>query len=52
MTGACPGPMFTLLGHGIWSILIVIGSATLGTFIYGVLRSKLPHQQSQMRSKL
>ena len=43
MTGACPGPLFTLLGHGIWTILIVILSAVLGTYTYGVLRSKLPH---------
>lgn len=43
MTGACPGPLFTLLGHGIWSIAIVIASATFGTFVYGMLRSKLPH---------
>ncbi len=43
MTGACPGPMFTLLGHGVWSILLVIGSAILGTYVYGMLRSKLPH---------
>ncbi len=43
MTGACPGPMFTLLGHGIWSILLVIVSAILGTYFYGVLRSRLPH---------
>lgn len=43
MTGACPGPMFTLLGHGTWTILLVIFSAVLGTFVYGVVRSKLPH---------
>lgn len=43
MTGACPGPLFTLLGHGFWAILIVIGSAILGTYTYGVLKSKLPH---------
>mgnify|MGYP000421191892 CR=1 FL=1 len=43
MTGACPGPMFTLVGHGVWSILIVILSALLGTYFYGILRSKLPH---------
>jgi len=43
MTGACPGPLFTLLGHGIWSILLVILSAAFGTFVYGLLRSKLPH---------
>ena len=43
MTGACPGPLFTLLGHGFWAILIVIASAIFGTYVYGVLRSKLPH---------
>ena len=43
MTGACPGPMFTLLGQGVWSILLVIFSAVIGTFVYGVLRPKLPH---------
>ena len=43
MTGACPGPLFTLLGHGIPTILLVIISAVLGTYSYGALRSKLPH---------
>ena len=43
MTGACPGPLFTLLGHGIPTILLVIISAVLGTYTYGALRSKLPH---------
>ncbi|NJB86417.1 hypothetical protein GGR26_002185 [Lewinella marina] len=43
LTGACPGPMFTLLGQGIWLIGLVILSATAGTFTYGVLRNKLPH---------
>lgn len=43
MTGACPGPLFTLLGHGIWTILIVIISAVLGTYVYGVLKPRLPH---------
>jgi len=43
MTGACPGPMFTIVGHGVFSILLVILSATLGTYVYGVIRSKLPH---------
>lgn len=43
MTGACPGPMFTIVGHGVWSILFVILSAILGTYAYGALRDKLPH---------
>jgi uncharacterized protein len=43
MTGACPGPMFTLMGHGLVSILLVIGSAVLGTYFYGLFRHRLPH---------
>ena len=43
LIGACPGPMYILLGTGVYSMLIVIGAAVLGTFIYGVLKHKLPH---------
>ena len=43
MTGACPGPLYTLVGHGYWIILVVIASGLVGTFMYGVFRSKLPH---------
>ncbi len=43
MTGACPGPLFTLLGHGVFSVLIIIASAILGTYLYGVLKPRLPH---------
>ncbi|MGB1119381.1 MAG: DUF6691 family protein [Chitinophagales bacterium] len=43
LTGACPGPLFTLLGNGISVILVVIASAVLGTFAYGLVRDKLPH---------
>jgi uncharacterized protein len=42
LAGACPGPMFVLIGHGITSILIVLLGATLGAFIYGILSKKLP----------
>ena len=43
LSGACPGPMFTLIGAGFLPILVVIFSALLGTFVYGLLRDKLPH---------
>lgn len=43
LTGACPGPLYILLGQGYWSIMIVIASALMGTLLYGVLRSRLPH---------
>ncbi|HAB80746.1 MAG TPA: transporter, partial [Flavobacteriaceae bacterium] len=43
LAGACPGPMYVLVGTGAISIFVVIGAALLGTFVYGLLRDKLPH---------
>jgi uncharacterized membrane protein YedE/YeeE len=43
ITGACPGPLFAQLGTGVYSILIVILSAMGGTYVYGLIRNKLPH---------
>ncbi len=43
LAGACPGPMYILVGTGVMSMLLVIGGAILGTFVYGILRNKLPH---------
>ncbi len=43
LAGACPGPMYILLGTGVSSMLLVIAAATLGTFVYGMLKNKLPH---------
>jgi len=43
LAGACPGPMFILVGTGVLSMLLVIGGAILGTFVYGLLRDRLPN---------
>ena len=43
LAGACPGPMFTLLGAGFLPVLLILFSALLGTYFYGVIRDKLPH---------
>lgn len=43
LVGACPGPIFILLGTGAFSIVIVLLGALLGTFIYGLFKNKLPH---------
>jgi len=43
LAGACPGPMFVLIGHGITSIFIVLLGATIGAFVYGLLSEKLPN---------
>ncbi|USN56026.1 MAG: YeeE/YedE family protein [Candidatus Peribacteria bacterium] len=38
LVGACPGPMYALLGYGYWSILIVLAGALLGTLLAGKVR--------------
>lgn len=43
LTGACPGPMFALVGNGVFVMLVAIVAAIAGTYTYGVLRPKLPH---------
>ncbi|MFD1095630.1 DUF6691 family protein [Salegentibacter chungangensis] len=43
LAGACPGPIYTLAGAGYLPILVVFVGAMLGTFLYGLLRKKLPH---------
>jgi len=43
LVGACPGPMYILVGTGVYSIIIVILAALVGTIIYGALKNKLPH---------
>ena len=43
LAGACPGPMYVLAGSGYFSILIVLLGAIAGTFLYGLLKNKLPH---------
>lgn len=42
-TGACPGPIFAQIGIGSTVILITFLSALSGTWIYGLIREKLPH---------
>lgn len=43
LVGACPGPIFILLGTGIPAIAVVLFGALLGTYAYGLLKDKLPH---------
>jgi len=43
LTGACPGPLFALLGSGATTMALAILSAVAGTWCYGVLRERLPH---------
>lgn len=43
LVGACPGPIFILLGAGFLPLVLVLFGALFGTFLYGLLRDKLPH---------
>ncbi|TKC58470.1 YeeE/YedE family protein [Pedobacter hiemivivus] len=43
LTGACPGPMFVNIGYGYWTMGIVVLGALIGTYLYGVIKNKLPH---------
>ena len=43
LTGACPGPLYALLGAGYGSVLLPIATALLGVIAYGYLKPKLPH---------
>ena len=43
ISGACAGPIFVILGFKFLSALILLISALLGAFIYGLLSKKLPN---------
>ena len=43
LVGSCPGPIFILLGAGFLPIVFVLIGALLGTFLYGLVKDKLPH---------
>ena len=42
LTGACPGPLYTLVGGGYYIVVIPLISALLGVWVYGLFRDKLP----------
>ena len=43
ITGACPGPLFAQIGMGATVIAVTLLSAIAGTWVYGLIREKLPH---------
>ena len=43
LVGSCPGPIFILIGAGFMSVGVILVGALLGTFLYGVLKDRLPH---------
>ena len=43
LTGACPGPLFALIGSGATVYIPIALAALAGTWTYGMLRPHLPH---------
>lgn len=43
LTGACPGPIYAQIGTGVTVFIITLLSALAGTWVYGLLRERLPH---------
>jgi len=43
LSGACPGPMVVNIGYGYYAMAIVFLFAIIGTYLYGLLKDKLPH---------
>jgi uncharacterized membrane protein YedE/YeeE len=43
LSGACPGPMVVNIGYGFLTMSVVFIFALIGTFLYGLLKDKLPH---------
>lgn len=43
LVGCCPGPIFILLGTGMFSIVVILAGALVGTYVYGMVKDKLPH---------
>jgi hypothetical protein len=43
LTGACPGPLFALIGGGASVFAAAVVSALAGTWLYGYVRPYLPH---------
>jgi uncharacterized membrane protein YedE/YeeE len=43
LSGACPGPMVVNIGYGYWAMAIVFFFAIVGTYLYGLIKNKLPH---------
>ncbi len=43
LSGACPGPMVVNIGYGFLAMIIVFLFAIAGTYLYGVVKERLPH---------
>jgi len=43
LSGACPGPIVVNVGYGYWAMAVVFFFALVGTYLYDIIKNKLPH---------
>jgi uncharacterized membrane protein YedE/YeeE len=43
LVGACPGPLYALVGGGHPAMIVALASAIAGAWVYGLLRPRLLH---------
>tara|TARA_B100001173_G_scaffold35860_1_gene27788 strand:+ start:1178 stop:1591 length:414 start_codon:yes stop_codon:yes gene_type:complete len=43
LTGACPGPIYALIGNGVLVFIVVLTAALVGSIVYDLIKKYLPH---------
>ena len=43
LTGACPGPIYALIGNGLMVFVVVLTAALIGSIVYDLVKKHLPH---------
>ena len=43
LTGACPGPIYSLIGNGITVFVVVLTASLFGSIVYDLIKKYLPH---------
>lgn len=43
LTGACPGPIYALIGNGLIVFVVVLTAALIGSIVYDLIKKYLPH---------
>ena len=43
LTGACPGPIYSLIGNGITVLVVVLTASLFGSIVYDLIKKYLPH---------
>ena len=43
LTGACPGPIYSLIGNGVTVFVVVLAASLIGSIVYDLIKKYLPH---------